>query len=391
MSAFAYLPVTTQDKPFLEDIAKYCCARMRKAAGLGKDFAPFHRNQLDFVARGLGRTSAGALFASAPQAITPIKAMFKREDVRNLVVQALTLGMAALPTVEKEKLTTGQLLLINKALPSIVQSAAEKLKALDVDRLTIERAVLDPLLAKYMPPFEYAILRDHSKVFVMERAREQLRTRVDAIGIGAVQSLEPEEILTVVRASIYPLVDLVTGMQFPLTHKAIVFADGDGHLVGAGFQHPVHGGVVPICCESVARFAAVWAALSLPVQAQMIGLASDSPGMDNPNYALPFRTSFSHQRRSPPLAVYFAQVDPKQAVEYLKELEGTYDDARIKCNENALQELRGATLNWQDIYSPGSKRTRRRWGLYSVPNETGATFIMSASGTAVVPAPRRVA
>lgn len=381
MNAFANLPVAAQDEPILEDLAKYCCAHMRKAAELGKDFAPFSRNYLDFIARGLGRTSAGALFASAPQSLAPIKVMFTRADVRSLLMRALDKGIADLPPREKDKLTTEQLARIDRALPAIVQSASEKLKALDADRLTIERTVFDPLLAKYVPPFEYSILRDRSKVFVMERAREQFRARVNAAGIDAAQALAPEEIFAVVRDSFYPLVDVVTDMQFPLTHNTIVFADEDGLVVGAGFQHPVHGGVVPICCESVPRFAAVWAALSLPVQAQMSFLPSDSIGMDNPNYVLPFRTSFSHKQSSPPLAVYFAQVAPKQAIEYLKALEGAYDGARIKCTESVLEKLRGATLNWYDIFTPGNKRTRRRWGLYSLPPETGAPFVMSAPGT----------
>lgn len=382
MNTFAHLPVTAQDKPFLEDIVKFCSARMRKAAGLDKDFAPFYRNELDLFASGLGRTSAGALFASAPQTVPPIKGMLTREDVCNLVAQAFELGIAKLPVGEIAKLSDNQLVLIKSALPSIVKSAAEKLKTLAIDQITIERTVLDPLFAKYVPPFEYAILRDRSKVFVMERAREQLRSRAATIDIGAVQALDPEEIVAVVRASIYPLVDVVTDMQFPLTHKTIIFADEGGDVIGAGFQHPVHGGVVPICCESVARFAAVWAALSLPVQAQMSNVSSDFSGMENPNYVLPFRTAFSHQRQSPPLPVYFAQVAPEQAIDYLKKLEGAFNGARIKCTENALQELRGATLNWHDIFTPGNKKTRRRWGLYSVPNEAGATFIMSSSGTA---------
>lgn len=382
MKAFAHLPVTAQDKSIFEDIAQLCCARMRKAAGVGKDFAPFHRNQFDFVARGLGRSSAGALFASAPQTIPPTKSTFAREDVRNLLKQALDQGMATLPPGEMEKLTDDQLLQIKDSLPSIVQSAAEKLKALDVDRLTFERAVLDPLLAKHVPPFEYAILRDRTKVFVMEKAREQLKARAVASGVGALQALGTEEILAVVRNSVYPLVDVVTGMGFPLTHRTIVLADEEGHLVGGGFQHPDHGGVVPICCESVARFAAVWAALSLPMQAQMSSVESDFWGMDNPNYVLPFRTGFSHKQRSDGPAVYYAQVEPNAVIEYLKALEGAYNGARVKCTENVLRPLRGATLNWHDIATPGNGRTRRRWGLYSMPNEAGATFIMSSSGTA---------
>ncbi|MFJ1470148.1 hypothetical protein [Massilia orientalis] len=378
MKAFAHLPVTAQDKPILEDIAKLCCARMRKAAGLGKDFAPFHRNQLDFVARGIGRSSAGALFASAPPTIPSIEGMFTREDVRNLFKQALEQGVTALAPREMEKLTSKQLKQILDALPAIVQSADEKLKALAVDRITFERAVLDPLLAKHVPPFEYTILRDRTKVFVMERAREQMRPRAASNSVDELQTLASEEILAVVRASFYPLVDVVTGMNFPLTHKTIVFADEEGNLVGAGFQHPDHDGVVPVCCESVERFAAVWAALSLPGQAHMSSVSSDIA--DNPNYAQPFRTGFSHHEREDGPAAYFAQVEPKQAIEYLKALEKAYEPARIKCTENAIRTLRGATLSWDDIYTP-RKGTRRRWGLRSVAPAAGATFIMSASGT----------
>lgn len=382
MCTFAHLPVTAQDKSIIESLAKVCCALMRKAAGLGKEFPPFNRNQLDFFARGLGRSSAGALFASAPQSLAPIKVKLKRDDVRALLTRALVKGLADLPPGEKNKLADHHLERIGRALPGIVQSVDPILKSLEVDRLTIERKEIDPLLAKYVPPYEYALVRDRSKVFVMEKAREQLRARLDALGAGAVPVLDRKEVLAIVQNSFYPLVDLVTEMHFPLEHKTIVFTDEESNVVGAGFQHPSHGGVVPICCESVSRFAAVWAALSLPVQAQMSGLPSDFPGTENPNYVLPVRTGFTHKRDSALPKVYFARVEPEQAFEYLKKLETACDGARVKYTDGVPQELRGATLNWYDVFTPGNKKTRRRWGLYSVPSEVGATFIMSGSGTA---------
>lgn len=381
MPAIAHLPVSKQDKPIFEDLAKFCCANMRKAAGLGKDFEPFHRHPVDFVAKGLGRTSAGALFASALQTIEPINGAFARKDAQDLLLKALTQGMEVLPPRDMNKLNSEQLLAIERALPAIVKSAAEKLKALEVDRYTFERTVLDPLLIKHVPPFEYGVLRDRSKVFVFEQARENLRERIAAAGVRALQNMSDEELLAVVRSSIHSVVDVMTHMGLPLTHRPIVLFDQERNVVGVTFQHPVHQGVVPVCIESVERYAAVQAALLLPGQAQMSHLPSDFAGMADPNSIFPFRTGFARDKRPDGPPVYFAQVEPGKAIEYLKELEEAHNGARVTCTEDDRRPLRGAYLSWVDIATPGNGRIRRRWGLVSAPNDKGPTFIMSASGT----------
>lgn len=382
MRIISQLPVSAQDKSVFESIARYCSTRMREAAGIGEDFNPFQRQQADFLAKGLNRTSAGHLMATAPQTLPPINGVITREDVKQLLRKALSQGMAALSSGDMAKLSTAQLLAIERALPGIVNGAAEMLKDLEVDRFTFERAVLDPLLIKHVPPFEYGILSDRSKVFVFDQAREKLRARAASDGVDALQVASQDEILAVVRASIFPLVDVVTRMDLPLTHQSIVLVDGEGKVVGVTFQHRVHQGVVPVCCESVERYAAVQAALLLPGQAQMSRLPSDFIGLMDPHHIVPFRTGFARDKRAEGPPIYFAQIEAGKAIEYLKELEEAHNGQRVTCTEEELLPLRGAYLSWADVSTPGNGRSRRYWGLVSVPNDEGPTFIMSATGTA---------
>lgn len=380
MRTIIHLPVSAQDEPVFNEIATVCCELMRDAAGLGKDFNPFQRQRADFVAKGLGRTSAGHLFATAPQTLSPIDGPFARKDVMDLLLKALSLGMEKLPPGDLQKLSSEQLVAIAHALPAIVQAAAEQLKQLDVDRFTFERTVLDPLLAKHVPPYEFGIFRDRSKVFVFEDAREKLRNMAAAEGVDVVRSADADAVLGIIRASFYPLTEVVTRMGLPLTHKPIVLTDQEGMVVGVTFQHPLHEGVVPVCCESLERYAAVQAALLLPGQAQTSPIPSDFIGLENPNKIFPFRTGFMRDRRPDGPPVFYAQVSPEKAIAYLGELEAAFNGARVACTEDDLKQLRGATLGWVDVSSPASGKTRRRWGLISVPNDDGPTFIMSATG-----------
>lgn len=381
MSIFSNLPVTKQDQQAFEDLAKFCCARMRKAAYVDRDFAPFHRHPVDFVAKGLGSTSSGKLYAHAPDFLHGAgDGLLTRDDVASLLLKALTQGMERLSPDEREKLSNEQLVAIAHALPAIVQAASEKLKMLQVDRLTFERTILDPLLAKHVPPYEFAVLNDRSKVFIREEARRKLRALGASAGFEALQRISTEEILSVVRSSIYPVVDAVTQMSLPASHKTVVLADESGAVVGVSFQHPTHGGVVPVCCASVAQYALMYASLHLPGQVQRHRLQSDL-GREDPTSIIPFRTSFTKPMEVDGPPVFYSQIEPGKAIEYLEALEAALKGTRVKCAEDVMRPLRGATLRWQDISTPGSGKTRRRWGLVSAPGEELPSFVMSSIGT----------
>lgn len=382
-------PVFAQDQAFLNDLSKKLCARIRKAAGLGKEFAPLHRQSTTFLAKGFGAESDTRLFGGEPPRVKP---GLTRAMVRSQFQSAVERAVLILADEQQEKLSVDQLRSIAKALPSILDELRDELKKLVIDQYTFERQTLDAVLvASGAPKYEFAIIKPHRqfydlRVFIFEDAREAVTKIAGEYSAAALAQVSKEQIAKALHECTYPLIEVLQKRQMPPNHLPVVLADKDGNVVGVSYQHPVHHGIVPVCCENVERFWLIAESLYEPTQAHMRHSSSNNlhyfdPTVISPFYPhFPFTTTRRQEHRDGP-PVYFKQVGVDDALEYLTALSGSVNDQRVRCKENDLELLASATLNSSEIIQGGSGTRRRYWGLESVQNAPGQSKVMSASGT----------
>lgn len=380
-------PIFVQDKAVFDSLSKKIGSHAIVAADLPECFEPLSRHAVEFGAKCFGSTSRQRLFAEVRSTPPTVEPGVSRQDIARQCESAIKHGANKLAAVGT--ITFEQARAIVEAAPAIVRAVAKDLQLLEVDRLTFERNVLDPLLlAARAPKFEYAITSDYSAVFIFDAARQALRAAAGEDSSEAVSKIKPDDIQKILRNSLLPLHDAVRQGTLPLTHVPIVLSDEGGDVVGVSFQHPVHLGITPVCCEDEERFWAIAAALHAGQPAQNTHGSERTLHFTDPNSVRPYLptgrfpsifNSKEEDDNGPP--VYFAQVSVEKAIGYLQRLAKAVNDQRVRCTESDRSLMKSASLSSVKVISFGSGTTRTFWGLVSHQSRPGQSKVTSASGT----------
>jgi len=379
-------PISPKDQNVFESLSKNIGRYAAAAAQLPDDFPPFFRHAGEFCAKSFGSTSRQRLFAEVESRPPVFEKGLTRLAVQRQFESAIKNGAGKLET--DGAINSEQARAIANAAPAIVRAVAKDLQYLEVDRYTFERTELDPrLLAAKAPKFEYAVMKGHPVVFDFEKARQGLREAAGEESRDALSKVTLDRVQQIVRSSVLSPVDAVKQGILPLTHIPIVLTDEAGQVVGVSLQHPVHRGVLPVCCENESRFWAVAAALytSAPAQNQYGDNSSISfadPTNIHPYFpAGRFPSMFNATKDDSGPAVYYAQVSLESAIRYLADLKNAVNGQRVQCRETKRHLLKSASLSSISAGSPGTGTTRTFWGLVSYQSQPGQSKIMSATGT----------
>lgn len=390
MNASRRFPIVPEDKNVFENFCKELGRQTAIAAHLPDDFPLTFRHSSEFGAKCFGSTSRQRLFAEAESSPPIIPSDLTREDLVNQLaagIKRCAEKLAINEINEKKTVTPEQAKAIADAAPAIVKAVAKDLQYFAVDRFTFERKVLDRILQEArFPKFEFAITRDRRAAFIFELARRAVRELVGHLS-ESVDKINAPEAQQILRNSTVPLAEAMKQGYVPLDHVPVVLSDEGGDVVGVSFQHPVHLGVVPVCCADSDRFWAVAGALRSGGMAQSKQLDADY-GFDDPTNIRPyfpsprFPSMFNSTEDDSGPQVYFSQVSIETAIAYLAALGQAFNGDRVKCTEPNRQVLKGASLSSTDvIYGASGGKRRMFWGLWSFQSKHGQSKIMSASGT----------
>lgn len=380
------LPIFPKDKDVFDRLWKTICALVAAAAGLPEDFPSFFRHAVEFGAVCCGSTSRQRLFAEVESMTPVVPDGFTRQDIARLFESAIKYGANKL--AEKKTITLDQARAIAESAPAIVRSVAKDLQHLEVDRFTFERMFLDPcLLAARAPGYEYAITSDFRLVFCFEGARKALCEAAGDHTSAAINKVSAERVQQIVRGSLHPLVDAIKQRLLPIKHNPVVLFEESGGVIGVSLQHPVHLGIVPICCRDETQLSGVEAALLTSGQAHIQHGDDLSMEMLNTFSIRPYslHDSFNRQEDDDGPSVYYAPVSLDAAIGYMADLRNTFNGRRVQCMEVGRELLKGATLTSTDIWLGNSGTRQTIWGLASAQAKRGQSKIMSASGS-----PRRL-
>lgn len=379
-------PISPTDKNVFEFLSKNIGRHAAAAANLPEDSLPFFRHASESCAKMFGSTSRQRLFAEVQSCPPVFEKGLTRQAVRRQFESVIKNGVSKLEA--DGMIDSDQARAIADAAPTIVRAVATDLQYLEVDRHTFERRELDPrLLAARAPKFEYAVTKDHPVVFDFERARQGLRDAAGAENIDALNKVTPDRITDIVRSSVLSPVEAVKQGVLPLTHIPIVLTDEAGDVVGVSLQHPIHRGVLPVCCEDQTRFWAVAAALytGVPAQSQYgdnWSLSYVDPTNIRQYYPVGlFGASFNQTKDDDGAAAYYVQVDLATAIAYLTALSKAVNDQRVHCKEPDRRRLNSASLSSVISASPKSGTYRTYWGLMSFQSQPGQSKVMSWAGT----------
>lgn len=375
-----------KDKNVFQKFSKKLGVYAAAAASLPNDFPPMSRHAVEFGAKCFGSTSYQRLFAESGTSTQIIASNFTRQDVARQLEAGIKRGaqiLAADHTIDVQQAEA-----IADAAPSIVKAVAKDLQYFAVDHFTLERQVIDRILLEARAPkFEYAITRDRRHVFVFELARDALR-ELAGHDAQSLDKITPAQTQVILRNSVIPLSKAMMQGCVPLNHVPVVLSDEGGNVVGVTFQHPVHQGVVAVCCNDVERFWAVSGALHSGEMAMSMAGSNWHFGYEDPSSFRPyfptrrFPSMFNASEDDRGPVVYFSQVSVEKAIAYLSELDKAINGERVKSTESDRKVLKGASLSSRDIIGAKSGKRRTFWGLQSFQSQPGQSKIMSASGTA---------
>lgn len=381
-------PIAPEDKNVYESFCKKLGYHTAAAAHLPEDFPLTFRHASEYGAKCFGSTSRQRLFAEAENLTPTIASHVTRQDIANQLEDGIKrcaekLAKPKLP--EQAKITSEQAKAIVDAAPAIVEAVKKDLQYFAVDCITFERKVLDRILLEARAPkFEYAIIHDRRHAFVFELARQALREMAGYEG-ESIEKINSNEVQEILRNSVVPLSEAVKQGYVPLDHIPVVLSDESGDVVGVSFQHPVHQGIVAVCCSDIERFWAVGGALRSGEMARSVHGSNWYFGYEDPSDFRPYFPSgrfpsmfnSSEDDRGP--VVYFSQVSVEKATAYLSALDKAINGERVQCTEPNPQVLKSASLSSTGFISGGKRRDF--WGLKSFQSQHGQSKIMSASGT----------